>query len=140
MPNVTTSQIIVNGDRNAVVRLTCFSDGTNETNVLKVDATKTGPLGTFAKGQWFYPGTNLVVKRVDYDVNGMTLRIQWDGAPNTDMLVLGGFGTRDFTRFAGLTVPAGMPGATGSIDFATAGAAAGSNYSVVLHLTKYTQE
>lgn len=136
MANVTTSQIIVNGERDAVVRLTCFSDGTNENDVLKIDATKTGPFGNIIGGKTIYPGLNLCVRRVWYDVNGMTVRLLWKGAPSADMLLLAGFADMDFRQFAGLGVPADVAGATGSISVSTVGAMAGSAYSLILALSK----
>lgn len=136
MANVTTSQIILSGERDALVRLTCFSDGTNENDVLKIDATKTGPLGNTTMGKTVYPGTNLCVRRVWYDVNGMTVRLLWRGAPSADMLLLSGFQDMDLRQFGGLGVPADVSGATGSISVTTVGAMPGSAYSIILALTK----
>lgn len=136
MANVTTSQIVLNGERNAIVRLTNFSDGTDETDVLKVDATKTGPLGAVTKGKTIYPGTGLCVRRIWYDINGMTVRVLWKGAPSADMLVLSGFGDMNLGEFSGLIVPADVSSATGSISVSTVGAMAGSAYSLILFLNK----
>lgn len=136
MPNTTTSQIIANGADNAVIRLTCFSDGTAETNVVKVDATKTGPLGHNGK----YPGTKLRIKSVDYDIQGMNcLRIEWVGMPNADALIVSGAGEMDFTRIGGLPVDGDVASATGSIAFSTVGAVANSSYTVILWLSKNIQ-
>lgn len=130
MADTVTSQIIVNGPRNLVMKFTNFSDATGETGVKKVDAQST----TFAN-QGVVPGVHLKVERIWYDIKGGSLRILWDATTPTDMLDLGGFGHETFMRFGGLTNPM-QPGATGSILFTTVGFAASSSYSVTLEMRK----
>jgi hypothetical protein len=141
MADVVTTQILENGPRFIVVKFTNLSDGTGETDVVKIDATLTGPYGVTVQGQQFFPGVHLKLVDLKYSVFSMGLRIQWVGSPNNeDMLVLqatdhwqmlderGGFG--------GLTVPAGLAGVTGSIAFTTVGAGSGSGYTIIMKLVK----
>lgn len=134
MADVVTSQVLLNGPRHLVMKFTNESDSTGESSVTKVDATSTTYANT-VQGNVVVPGTHLKVTKVIYDVKGMGLRIQWDADTDTDMLVLGGYGTMDFHDIGGLQNPMGT-GATGSIKFTTVGAASGSSYSVIMHMTK----
>jgi hypothetical protein len=144
MADTVTDVVIFNGARHLVVRLTNVSDGTGESNVTKVDATS-GANGVIVQGQTIAPGTNLKVTKVDYNVAGMQLRMQWKGSSNQDFLVLGpGADHLDFTDIGGIQCPpssgvGSLAGSTGSIAFTTAGqtsVAGNSGYSVVLHMTK----
>jgi hypothetical protein len=138
MADTVTTQYQANGFRNAVVVLTNLSDGTGENNVLKVDASSAGPLGVNKAGQVFYPGTHLAIWRIDYDIAGMAVRLQWDGSPNQDILTLGPGSQyfRDFAEVGGLRVPAGMTLPTGGIRLSTINAQAGSTYWICLYLKK----
>jgi len=131
MADTVTSQVIVNGNRNLVMKFTNLSDGTGESAVKKVDAQS----ATFATTSGNVPGTHLTINKVYYDLKTMSLRILWDNTIDTDALILGGFGTFDFNSFKGLTNPLNA-GATGSILFTTVGAAANASYTVVLEMIK----
>lgn len=139
MTDTVTSQILENGPRRIVAKFTNYSDGTGESGVKKVDATSSGPYGVTIAGQVYYPGINLKVVDIWYDLRTMSLRIQWQASSAVDMLVLGGFGEWHFldqrAGFQGLINPA-TTGATGSILFTTENNASGASYSVILALTK----
>ena len=135
MADVVTSQTIEDGNRNLVMRFTNLSDGTGETGVVKVNATSQH--GIVIGGNTIYPGINLKIVKVKYDIIGMALRIQWVSSSNTDALILNGAADHlSFKEFGGIPVPAGLSGATGSIAFTTVGAANNSSYTVVLYMTK----
>ena len=136
MADVVTTQILENGPRNVVMKFTNESDGTGETAVTKVNATSSGSLGVVYQGQTFYPGVHLKVVGIEYDIKSMGLRIQWNARPDADMMVLGGFGTKDFRSFGGLFVPSGLTSPTGSIDFTTVNANLGASYLVILRMRK----
>lgn len=141
MADTVTTQLFDNGPRIFVYKFTSISDGTGETGVIKVNASATGPLGVSVQGQTFYPGVHLAITEIKYSVFSMGLRIQWEGNPsNSDMLVLQATDHWIFlnerTGFGGLTPPAGLAGATGSIAFTTVGAGAGSGYTIILTGTK----
>lgn len=130
MADVVTSQTIINGPRNLVMKFTNESDGTGESAVTKVDATSS----TFAVNGTV-PGVHLKVTRIHYDVKGGAVRLLWDATTDTDMEILGGYGEFNYKRFAGLTNP-NAAGATGSILFTTVGFVSGSSYAITLEMTK----
>lgn len=135
MADTVSTQILQNGFQNIIVKFTNFSDGTGETGVTKVDATSTGPYGVSKGGILYYPGIHLSVYKMNYDVRGMLLRMQWDADTDQDMFLLSGYDEQDFTRFGGLTVPV-ISGATGNILFTTLESSVNSTYSIVMHLKK----
>ena len=87
--DTVTSQTLFNGRRHLVMRFTNESDGTGESGVTKVDATS-ATNGVVIQGQTITPGVHLKVTKVEYDVKGMGLRMQFHATSNADMLVLGG--------------------------------------------------
>lgn len=130
MADVTTSQVIANGPRNLIIKLTDVSDGTGLAALTVVDAQDTA----FAvDGQ--VPGVHLKVKRIVYNVAGMVVRLMWDATEPVDLATLVGFGHLDFQRFQGLPNPAAA-GATGSILLTTIGAAANSAFTIDLEMIK----
>lgn len=139
MANITTSQILINGERNAVVRFTCLSDGTNENGVVKIDATKNGPFGAKIGAKTFYPNLKFRIEGISYDIKNMGLRIQWEGQPNVDALVLGNVDDFDFRRWGGIPMAPELSFPTGNILFTTVGAVANSSYTVLLRLLKDIQ-
>jgi hypothetical protein len=138
MADTVTTQYQLNDARNAVVILTNVSDGTGEANVLKVDASSAGLLGVTKWGQTFYPGVHLTIMGIDYDIGGMSARLQWQATANKDIMPLapGSQYFRDFSKFGGLQVPAGLPGATGGICLTTLGAVNNATYWIALYLRK----
>lgn len=130
MADTVTSQIILDGPRNLVMKFTNFSDGTGEIGVKKVDAQSTG----FAVNGAL-PGIHLKVRQIFYDIRGMGVRLLWDATTPTDMVILGGFGMLDYRHFGGLPNPQGT-GATGSILFTTIGALANADYNITLEMIK----
>lgn len=124
MADAVTSQTIIDGARNAVMKFTDLSDGTGESAVLKVDvsALEGSP-------------SRVNIQRVHYNVNGMVVTMLWDASTDVPILQLSGYGTFDFQDFGGLTNNAGA-GVTGDISFTTVGASSGDSYSIVLEMTK----
>lgn len=142
MPAVFTSQILENGPRFIVAKFTGYFDNTgqDETGVVKIDATDTGPYGNIVQGQTFYPGIHLAVTSIKYSMAGGLLRIQWQATSDEDMFVLQATDHWDFLNerngFGGLTAPSTLAGATGSIAFTTEGTNQGSGYTVIFTCTK----
>lgn len=139
MADSVTSQLLENGPRFAVYKFTNVSDGTGEAGVVKVNATSTGPLGVLVQGRTFYPGTHLKLVEIKYSVFSMGLRVQWEGTPDTDMLVLQATDHWELLNqrqgFGGLYAPTSIS-PTGSIKFTTIGAGIGSGYTILMTLTK----
>lgn len=123
MADTVTSQTIVNAARNLIMKFTNESDGSGESGVTKVNA---GSLGT---------GVHLTVARIIYTVNSGSVRVLWNASVPTDMDILAGFGTLDYTFFGGLTNPMNA-GADGSINFSTVGFTNGSSYTITLEMIK----
>lgn len=137
MADVTTLNIEANGYRNVIIRATCVSDGTART-ITAYDATSGGVFGVTAPGgQIVYPGVHTSLVKLDYDVQDMKLRAQWDATSPVDILALGAAPEDfDWTSFGGIRVPAGLTGATGSILLTTVDPLVGATYSVILYLRK----
>ena len=109
-----------------VAKLTNFSDGTGETNVVKVDASGT----TFMTEDG-----NRKIAKIWYSVNTSNsksaVELIWYGTTNATALLLSGQGYFDF-RTAGdeIVNNAGTP--TGDVLLSTKNFASGDNYSLVI--------
>ena len=126
MADAVTSNVIFASRNKRVVHFTNISDGTGESDVVKVDISGLfGPDGTVP--------TSLTIEKVEYVVDGMQLRIEWDATADDVALVLTGSGFFDFTEAGGLRDPKST-GSTGDILFTTNGHNAGDAYTVTLWL------
>lgn len=109
-----------------VAKLTNFSDGTGETNVVKVDASGT----TFMTEDG-----NRKIAKIWYSVNTSNsksaVELIWDGTTNATALLLSGQGYWDL-RASGNEIAnnAGTP--TGDVLLSTKNFANGDNYSLVI--------
>lgn len=125
MADAVTSQTLVDGDRNVVMKFTNISDATGEAAVLKVDVSALNGAPTSVK-----------ITKIEYDIQGMSVNVLWDATADVTAIVLGtGQGCFDFSEFGGLINNAGA-GVTGDILFTTIGAALNESYSIVLHMKK----
>lgn len=132
MADTVTSQLIADGPRNAIYKFTNISDGTGETDVVKVDVSA---LSANERGQ---PVTSLSIESVRGASNGMSVRILEEAT--ADQLILeipadtiGEYFCEDF---------GGIPnsksaGYTGNILFTTVGAANGDSYSIIMLMRKH---
>lgn len=124
MADAVTTQTIVDGARNTVIKLTNLSDGTGEAAVKKVDVSTL--LGA---------PSAVSIRKVHYSVTGMVATLLWDADTDVRILDLAGDGWFDFTDFGGLPNNAGA-GVTGDILLTTTGHSSGDSYSIILELTK----
>lgn len=124
MADAVSSQTIIDGARNVVMKFTNLSDGTGESAVLKVDVSALSGAPSRVR-----------VDRVHYSVNGMVVTMLWDATTDVRMMELAGDGWFDFRDFGGLTNDGGA-GVTGDILFTTTGHTAGDSYSIVLEMVK----
>lgn len=140
MADSVFTQVLENGNRNYHAKFTNLSDGTGETNVVKLDPTATGNMGVLYSGQTLYPGTHLKIWRIEYNVTNMTVEMIWNATTPQDLWLLNGFGHHDFMRQGGLYVPqsggAPITGADGKVLFTTKGAASGSSYTITIWAKK----
>ena len=126
MANVLSTQILVDGERNVVVKITGVLDTSNVSATTVVDPASFTPLPT-----------NFRVDRVDYSVdNPLAVRLVWDATADVDILTLFQSGNMKFAKIGGLRNNAGA-GVTGKIQLLTQGYTAGTlTFSVVLTLIK----
>lgn len=127
MADAVSTTVMFNGSVKYVVHLTNLSDGTGETNVVKVDkSTLIGP----GPGEPSY----LVLEKIKYDCIGMRVYLSIDRTSDLPLMVLQGFGQFDFRDTGGLLIKG--TGDTGDILLSTANMAAGDSYDVTLYLRK----
>lgn len=127
MVDTVATQVLVDGERNCVLKFTNISDGTGEAAVLKVDVSALSPAPSEVK-----------INRVQYMTHGIGVQILWDATANVQAMRLpqDEFGDIDLTRFGGVINNAGA-GKTGDVLFTTTETAiAGDGYTVVLHMVK----
>lgn len=124
MADAVSTQTIIDGARNTVMKFTNLSDGTGESAVVKVDvsALQGAP-------------SRVDIQRIHYNVNGMVVTMLWDATTDVRIMELSGYGCFDLRDFGGLTNNGGA-GVTGDILFTTTGATSGDSYSIVLEMTK----
>ena len=129
MADAVSSNVIADGPRNYILKMTNISDGTGESAVSKIDISSlSGPQGATAPSYF-------AVKSIEYDVQGFTsVRIEFVADANDDLAVLSGQGFFDYSQ-AFFNDPQNT-GTTGDIALTTAGAVTGATYDITLHLIK----
>lgn len=126
MANAVTTQIIEDGPRNSIVKLTGVLDTSNEALVTKIDPANFTPVPTQFRidGIWYSISDQLEVQ------------LQWNATANVLIIPLAGRGKQFYKQFGGLTNNAGA-GKTGKIDLVTTGWASGTQiYEIILWLVK----
>jgi hypothetical protein len=123
MADAVTSQVLLDGPRNLVMKFTNISDGTGESAVTKVAAA------TY--------GTGVKINKIHYSTFGMAVRILWDATADVPAFLVpqDADGSFDFTSFGGI-INDGGTGVTGNIQFTTIGAASGDTYTIILEMAK----
>lgn len=123
MADAVTSQTILDGPRNLVMKFTNLSDGTGESAVLKVDVSTFTP-----------PAATVAIKRITYNVQGMVATLLWDATTDVRIIDLAGDGVFDFSRAPIPNTKAS--GYTGDILLTTTGHSSGDSYSIVVEMIK----
>lgn len=124
MADAVSSQTLVDGARNVVMKFTNTSDGTGESAVLKVDVS--GLNGA---------PTRVTIKTIHYSVAGMVARLLWDADTDVTIVDLQGDGHLCCEDFGGLYNNGGA-GVTGDILLTTVGHTSGDSYSIILEMQK----
>ena len=131
MADAVTTQTIIDGERNCVMKFTNVSDGTGESAVAKVDvsALASNSAGTAC--------SEVRVMRVSHAIVGMSVQMFLDASSNVLLMELAesSNGHMDFRDFGGLPNNAGS-GKTGDILFTTKGHSSGDTYSITLEMVK----
>jgi hypothetical protein len=131
MADAVTSQTIIDGERNCVMKFTNVSDGSGESAVAKVDvsALQANSAGSSC--------SEVRLMRVSHAVVGMSVQMFLDATDNVLLAELAesSNGHMDFRDFGGLPNNAGS-GKTGDILFTTKGHSSGDTYSITLEMVK----
>ena len=131
MADAVTSQTIIDGERNCIMKFTNVSDGTGESAVAKVDVSA---LTSNSAG---VSCSEVRVLRVSHAIVGMSVQLFLNATSNVLLMVLAesSNGHMDFTDFGGLPNNAGS-GKNGDILFTTKGHSSGDTYSITLEMVK----
>jgi hypothetical protein len=127
MANSLNTQVLVDGARNTVIKITGVLDTSDLASTKVVDLT------TLSLNP-----SQVRIDHIDYSiVNNLEVRLLWDATTPVDILPLAGRGRMSFWNFGGLQNNAGA-GKTGNILIETNGWTTGSPmvFSVVLELVK----
>ena len=131
MADAVTSQTIIDGERNCVMKFTNVSDGSGESAVAKVDvsALAANSAGTSC--------SEVRVMRISHAIVGMSVQLFLNASTNVLLVELAesSNGHMDFKDFGGLPNNAGS-GKDGDILFTTKGHSSGDTYSVTLEMVK----
>lgn len=128
MADTVTSKVRETADR-YTVHLTCVSDGTGETNVLKVDKSaildasgEEPPLLRIASVRWAIQGFTRIKLSTDHNTDDTTL-------------VLNGNGYANWEHLGGL-FDANSAGGTGDLLLTSTGTTSGSSYDIDVEVLK----
>ena len=131
MADAVTSQTIIDGERNCIMKFTNVSDGTGESAVAKVDVSA---LNSNSAG---VSCSEVRVLRVSHAIVGMSVHLFLNATSNVLLMELAesSNGHMDFADFGGLPNNAGS-GKNGDILFTTKGHSSGDTYSITLEMVK----
>jgi len=131
MADAVTSQTIIDGERNCIMKFTNVSDGTGESAVAKVDVSA---LTSNSEG---VSCSEVRVMRVSHAIVGMSVQLFLNATSNVLLMELAesSNGHMDFKDFGGIPNNAGS-GKNGDILFTTKGHSSGDTYSIVLEMVK----
>lgn len=124
MADTVSSQTLIDGDKNVVVKFTNLSDGTGEAAVLKVDVSALNGAPS-----------RVTIEKIHYSVFGMVVTLLWDATTDVRIVDLQGDGHMDLKCFGGLYNNGGA-GVTGDILLTTTGHSLNDSYSIILEMKK----
>ena len=129
MANVLTSQVILDGDRLAILKFTGLID-TAETAVVKVNVANLASYGALAC-------TGCKLNKVWSYVYGCEVELQWEASLNLMIVNIPQQSNylMDFSSFGGIPNNSST-GKTGNILFTTRDVSAGDSYAIVLEVIK----
>ena len=131
MADTVTTQTIIDGERNCIMKFTNVSDGTGESAVAKVDVSA---LSSNSDGK---ACSEVRIMRVSHAIVGMSVQLFFDATTNVLLMELAesSNGHMEFKEFRGIPNNAGS-GKTGDVLFTTKGHSSGDTYSIVLEMVK----
>lgn len=127
MANAVTTQILIDGDRNAVVKIVGLLDTANYANTTVIDPASFLPVPT-----------DFRVDQIDYSISSqLSVQLLWDATTDDVMVAL--YGAQKIKAgcdYGGLTNPRSA-GVTGKINLLTTGWASGTQtFTLVIQLVK----
>lgn len=127
MVDTVTNITIHNSPKRLVTKHLSLSDGTGESNVVKVDkSTFTGPDGT--EPSFF------MIEKVQYDIAGMEILISVDLTTDQNLFRLTGAGILDFRDVGGISTTGS--GGTGDLLLSTNAHSSGDSYDITIYMRK----
>mgnify|MGYP003345706480 CR=1 FL=1 len=132
MADAVASQTLFDGERKAIMKFTNTSDGTGETNVVKVNPASLLP--SAAGGAC----NRVTITKITGLTHGMEVQLKWKATTPViiETIPQNSQYTQDFENIGGLTNNAGA-GKDGAITFTTLDVSAGDTYTVVLEMVKH---
>lgn len=132
MADAVASQTLLDGERVAIMKFTNSSDGTGETNVVKVNPSSLAP--SAAGGAC----DAVTITKVTGLTHGMEVQMKWKASTPViiETIPQNNSYTQDYSAIGGLVNNAGT-GKDGAITFTTLDATAGDTYTVVLEMVKH---
>ena len=131
MADAVATQTLLDGEKMVVQKFTNISDGTGESDVVKVDVSG---LVANARGQ---ACTGVVIEKIWWQCIGMKVQILWNATSNVFCIELGEnqSGNHDYTTFGGLTNNSGS-GKDGDVLFTTVGHTSADTYTIIMSMRK----
>jgi hypothetical protein len=131
MADAVATQTIIDGSKTAVLKFTNVSDGSGESDVVKVDVSA---LSNNSLGQ---ACTGATIEKIWWQCIGMKVQVLFDATSNLFCIELGEnqSGHHDYTSFGGLPNNAGS-GKTGDIVFTTVGHTSADSYTIIMQVKK----
>lgn len=129
MADTVTSQKLKDHATAWAYKFTNESDGTGETNILKVDVS-----GLTAATNSALTDQRLSINKITWSIAGANskVKLMWSGdAPNT-IVYLSGSGTMDLTTNLTTPITNNIANTNGDLYLSTAGFVAGAGYTVLL--------
>lgn len=126
MANSNNQQILIDGDRNVVVKCVAILDTANLASTLIVDVSALVPAATTVR-----------IDCIHYSITDqLAVQLLWDATADDVGLVLAGRGCIEAKDFGGILNPLSA-GTTGDLLLQTTGWASGSQgYTIILEMTK----
>jgi len=131
MADAVGSQTLFDGERVAIMKFTNTSDGTGESNVVKVNPASLNP--SAAGGAC----DRVTITKITGLTHGMEVQLKWKASTPVviETIPQNNSYQQDYSAIGGLTNNAGT-GVDGAITFTTLDASAGDTYTVVLEMVK----
>jgi hypothetical protein len=132
MADAVASQTLFDGERVAIMKFTDTSDGTGETNVVKVNPAS---LSSSAAGGVC---NRVTITKITALTHGMEVQLKWKASTPViiETIPQNSAYTQDYSAIGGLINNAGT-GVDGAITFTTLDASAGDTYTIVLEMVKH---